>query len=162
MKNTILFPSLIGLLVASSGCASIVSDSSYPVRIESTPPGERFVIRDKSGSWVASGKTPDTVTLKAGSGYFQSARYNVEFDAGNTLEIKADVDPWFFGNIVFGGLIGFCIVDPLTGAMWELPESVSATIYKEKPRRSAAKRTSSTKRTSTAKRQSTTQKRNSR
>lgn len=152
MKQSLfLFPSLVGLLVASSGCASIVSDSSYPVRIESTPPGERFVIRDKTGRQVAAGKTPDTITLKAGSGYFQSARYNVEFNAGNTLEINADVDPWFFGNIVFGGLIGFCIVDPLTGAMWELPESVDAIIYKEKPRRSASKQKASTKRQSSAK-----------
>lgn len=32
---------------------------------------------------------------------------------------------WYFGNLVFGGLIGMLIVDPLTGAMYNLkPEKI--------------------------------------
>lgn len=30
------------------------------------------------------------------------------------------MDGWYFGNILFGGLIGFLIVDPATGAMYTL------------------------------------------
>ena len=32
----------------------------------------------------------------------------------------ASVSGWYFGNLVFGGLIGMLIVDPLTGAMYNL------------------------------------------
>jgi len=28
---------------------------------------------------------------------------------------------WYWGNILFGGLIGVLIVDPITGKMWKLP-----------------------------------------
>jgi hypothetical protein len=34
------------------------------------------------------------------------------------------MDGWYIGNILFGGLIGILIVDPLTGAMWKLDDVV--------------------------------------
>ena len=42
-------------------------------------------------------------------------------------EVKLDssVSGWYFGNLLFGGLIGMLIVDPLTGAMFNLtPEKI--------------------------------------
>ncbi len=43
---------------------------------------------------------------------------------------------WYAGNIVFGGLIGILIVDPATGAMWDIKENnivmdLSATAIRE-------------------------------
>ena len=35
------------------------------------------------------------------------------------------------GNILFGGLIGILIVDPITGAMWTLPDELTVTLVKE-------------------------------
>ena len=34
------------------------------------------------------------------------------------------MDPWYAGNIVFGGIIG-ALVDPAAGAMWKLPKEVN-------------------------------------
>ena len=34
------------------------------------------------------------------------------------------MDGWYIGHILFGGLIGFLIIDPATGSMWKLNESV--------------------------------------
>jgi hypothetical protein len=34
--------------------------------------------------------------------------------------VDSRINGWYVGNIVFGGLIGWLIVDPLTGAMWTL------------------------------------------
>lgn len=135
MKN--LFKSSVSVLLSAvitllSGCASIVSKTTYPVSITSSPPEEKFVIKNESGVTIHSGKTPQSVMLKSGNGFFDGASYTVEFAAGNILTINSSLDPWYFGNILFGGLIGMVIIDPATGAMWELPESTeTAYIYSE-------------------------------
>jgi hypothetical protein len=36
------------------------------------------------------------------------------------INVECSINGWYFGNIVFGGLIGFLIVDPVTGAMFKL------------------------------------------
>jgi len=44
--------------------------------------------------------------------------------------LNTRVSAWYVGgNILFGGLIGWLIVDPLTGGMWTIsPEEVDATM----------------------------------
>ena len=42
--------------------------------------------------------------------------------------IEKQLDGWYIGNILFGGLIGLLIVGPATGAMWKLPSEGSATL----------------------------------
>ncbi len=70
------------------------------------------------------------VTLPASSGYFKAAKYQIEFSkrglATQNVPLTADIDGWYFGNILFGGPIGMLIVDPATGAMWKLPDNVNA------------------------------------
>ncbi len=115
-----------------SGCASIVSKSSYPVAINSHPDGASITISDKNGKEIYKGKTPTTVTLKSGAGFFTGASYKVTFEKSGyepqTAVIEKQLDGWYIGNIVFGGLIGFLIVDPATGAMWKLPEGINVTL----------------------------------
>ena len=92
------------------------------------PPGKEVVVKDKSGRAVYQGKTPMTVTLPACSGFFSPARYTIavlENDKPVAVDqISASIDPWYVGNILFGGLIGILIVDPATGAMWCLTDRV--------------------------------------
>jgi hypothetical protein len=38
------------------------------------------------------------------------------------------MDGWYLGNIVFGGLVGLLVVDPLTGAMWKLDPTMNADL----------------------------------
>lgn len=113
----------IGSCFLCSGCASIISDTSYPVNISSSPEGAPFVVRNENGVAVARGRTPDVVTLEAGDGYFSGATYTIE-SGSERVTLDSNLDEWYWGNILFGGLIGMLIVDPATGAMWELPESV--------------------------------------
>ena len=42
--------------------------------------------------------------------------------------MQGDLDAWYWGNILFGGLIGWFFVDPVTGAMYKLPERTSANL----------------------------------
>ncbi|MCK7477558.1 MAG: hypothetical protein M0C28_08815 [Candidatus Moduliflexus flocculans] len=76
--------------------------------------------------------TPTTVTLSSKGGYFRPAVYHFEFEKEGfspvNKEVSAGFNGWYMGNIVFGGLIGIVIVDPLTGAMWRLDELVSEVL----------------------------------
>ncbi len=80
-----------------------------------------------AGALVANGRTPFTAMLAKSTGFFQGAKYRVVlelpgYQASEAL-IDTSVNGWYIaGNIVFGGLIGWLIVDPATGAMWSLSE----------------------------------------
>jgi hypothetical protein len=114
---------LLWVTVASS-CASIVSKSKYDVRLSSSPDDATVQVFDRDGREIFNGKTPTQVVLKCGSGYFRKATYTVKYTKPGFLSkeviINADINGWYFGNLVFGGLIGFLIVDPATGAMYKL------------------------------------------
>jgi len=117
----------------SLGCASIVSDSTYPVNINSDPDGAEISITDEEGITVFSGVTPTTVTLKTKKAYFKGKDYTVAFKKdgynSHSVAISRKTDGWYaWGNILVGGLIGWLIVDPATGAMWKLEPDVSATL----------------------------------
>ena len=36
------------------------------------------------------------------------------------VNVECKLNGWYFGNIVIGGLLGFLIIDPATGAMYKL------------------------------------------
>jgi len=119
---------LIPMLFTLTGCASIVGQSLYPVTINSNPDGANILVKDEHGKEVFSGITPTTVTLQSGESYFHAKTYDVTFSRPGYPDqhavIRAQFSGWYFGNIIFGGLIGLLIVDPITGKMWKLPKSV--------------------------------------
>jgi hypothetical protein len=123
---------MLAAVVMSSGCASIVSKSNWPVNLNSTPSGASVTIKDKKGIEVAKVVTPSTVYLKSGAGYFKPAYYTFLFEkegyTSSTVDAKATFNGWYVGNLVFGGLIGILIVDPLTGAMWTMQERVTTNL----------------------------------
>ena len=138
MKNkpTLLVKAIFALTSCSvfSGCASIISDTEYSVAIGTFVPDAKFIVKDeRSGSIVHMGTAPQSVVLSSSSGFFQGAKYRIEMEKDGYQKsyhyLNADVDPWYFGNLIFGGLIGLAIVDPLTGAMWKLPEHVTVGLY---------------------------------
>lgn len=122
----------IAPFLIATGCASIVSDSEYPVRVSAVPWKTEFEIYDENNILVHSGYTPSTVKLKAGDGYFDGQRYTIKFRKtgyqDQTTQINTSLDGWYWGNILLGGLIGMLIVDPLTGAMYKLPSHTSANL----------------------------------
>ena len=121
LKMSTLF---LAVTLILSSCASIVSKSSYPLSINSTPNNATISIKDKSGLEVYRGTTPAVVKLKAGSGFFSRAEYQVRFSSPGYEEkvvpVIFELDGWYFGNILLGGVIGMLIVDPATGAMWKI------------------------------------------
>ena len=130
MKTKIIGLSLAVIL--TTGCSSIISKNEYAVAINSSPDIAAFRITNRAGQNVHSGTTPSTVTLKSSSGYFKGETYNIELNKeGYTTKIYAitsSLDGWYFGNIIFGGVLGMLIVDPMTGAMYNLPARVDISL----------------------------------
>ena len=118
----------------SVGCASILSKSDYPVTFDSNPSGAEISIVNKKGKEIFKGQTPYTATLPASSGFFSGARYDVTATKEGYHEAKgtlsAGMDGWYLGNILFGGLIGIIIVDPATGAMFNLADEFTINLQK--------------------------------
>ena len=129
MKKIIVMVCVLCFFV---GCASIVSKSTWPVSIQSSPDQAVFLIINKKGETIHNGTTPETVNLNSGSGYFEGEKYQLKVSKpGNTENysvIDTSLNGWYWGNFLFGGLIGLLIVDPSTGAMWTLPETVSVDL----------------------------------
>lgn len=124
------------VILSMTSCASILSESSYPITINSTPSEAVIVVTDKKGVEVFRGQTPSTINLKSGSGFFGKAHYQVKFmkDGYNskTVPVKFKLDGWYFGNILVGGVIGLLIIDPATGAMYKLDtEFLNETLMKK-------------------------------
>lgn len=112
-----------------SGCASIVSKSSWPVTITSNPSNAKFLLINEKGETIQNGITPATINLNSSSGYFDGATYYIKFTQEGSKDkysvIDSTINEWYWGNILFGGIIGFMIFDPATGAMWKLPKYIN-------------------------------------
>lgn len=128
--------SLAALSLTGAGCASIVKGGGpQSVSITSSPDSADVKVIDlKTNIAVASGKTPMTVALKKEVGFFQGAKYKVVVEkaghASQELLVDSSANGWYIaGNLVFGGFIGWLIVDPATGAMWTLdPDVLNVTL----------------------------------
>ena len=79
-----------------SGCSSIVSDSVYPVSITSSPSQADFILKNREGKSVHTGKTPETVTLNASSGFFKGETYTLILNKDGfnekIIEIQSSLD----------------------------------------------------------------------
>lgn len=115
------------LLVAAgllAGCASIVGKGgSETLNLSSSPDRANVTITDEAGQVVYRGNTPTVVNLEKKKAYFSGKDYTVVISKSGsqnqTIQVKTRPNGWYLaGNLLFGGLIGYLIVDPLTGAMW--------------------------------------------
>jgi hypothetical protein len=118
-----------GACAALSGCASIVHGGPRAISVASSPSGAKVSIYDRSNTLVQTNTTPFVARLNTKYGYFKGQTYRLVFElpghANAEVNLGSSVSGWYFGNIVFGGLIGMLIVDPLTGAMYNLtPEKI--------------------------------------
>ena len=116
-----------------TGCATIFEGGTQAVTFKSVPESAGISITNRAGEKIHAGTTPVTLTLKRGAGYFKSESYNVKIEKEGfkpkELTVTGSVNGWYIGNLLFGGLIGMLIVDPITGAMYDLaPETINASL----------------------------------
>lgn len=133
MKKMLL-PCMAAAAILLSGCASICSKSKYNVTISTNTPEAKITVRDPSSGMVLfEGQSPLSIRLKASESFFGSADYLCEVKANGKKRyrsISAELDPWVFGNIIFGGLIGL-VVDGATGAMYKLDNNYYVHFYED-------------------------------
>ena len=109
------------LSLGLTNCASIVSKSNYPVTITSENPVNFKIQNSSTGQIVHVGKTPSVANLQASNGWFKPAQYSI-ITQNNAQSLNATLDGWYFGNIpLLAPILGMLIIDPATGAMWQLP-----------------------------------------
>ena len=120
-----LFIALVALMLLS-GCATIVGSESQAVRIDSVPQGARFTVQDETGRAVAEGFTPQTIMLTKSTGrYFGKKQYQVMLEGVGyvpvTVPLREKANLWYLlGNIPLGGFIGWLLVDPFYGGMYDI------------------------------------------
>ncbi|OBQ45792.1 hypothetical protein [Halodesulfovibrio spirochaetisodalis] len=131
MSQKIQLLVVLMLAFALTGCATIASEKKYDIAFSSMKENVSFEIFDDEGTLIKKEKAPATITLDAGSGYFSKSEYTVKWTYADgktkTTKLKSSIDGWYFGNLVCVWPIGMLIVDPITGAMWKLPETYNDT-----------------------------------
>ncbi len=135
MKSIFLAAAVCVLVIAAAGCASIVSGSKQEIGIDSKPDQAEVRIYNQSNIEIWNSKTPATVRLNRGDGFFEGAEYRVEISKEGfetkTLTITSSLNGgWYIaGNFFIGGFLGWLIIDPASGAMWKLePDSIHVTL----------------------------------
>ena len=136
---------LFVIALSATSCASIVTQSVYPVDFNSDPQGAALTVENRDGRVVYSGRTPATVWLEPSAGYMRPEHYKVTYlqPGGEpvTTSIDARIDGWYFANLLWmpAAWVGMLLIDPLTGAMWKIPpgsETISVAV--ESPRQPEA------------------------
>ncbi|MEW6089060.1 MAG: hypothetical protein AB1498_12230 [bacterium] len=116
----------IGVAFLLTSCATIMGKNGpESLNIRSNPDQAIVTITDETGTKIFEGKTPTILSLEKSKGYFQGKKYTVKISKQDyverTITVDTQVNGWYVGgNFIFGGLIGWLIVDPATGAMWTL------------------------------------------
>jgi hypothetical protein len=130
MKKTFT-SSLLSLVLSGFlfSCASIVHGPSQSIDLTSQPSGAKILI-----DGIEYGITPASVELmrkgRLKGENVEKKEYAVSIEMPGyypyELKIKREMDGWFLGNLIFGGIIGI-IVDASSGAMYKLtPDQIIA------------------------------------
>lgn len=125
MKNVLAL--LLGVtVILSTGCASVVSGTDQKLTFNSEPEEATVTVSGR-----VLGKTPLTVPVDRGSN--QSITFEKEGYKTYTAQLSTTTNPWFFGNIVLGGLVG-STTDGVSGAIHEFsPDQYFITLKPDTP-----------------------------
>ena len=128
MKKHLVTIALLSLISTTlflfNGCATIFGwGKAEVVNVRSNPDKANIVITDETGAKIFEGATPTNISLEKKKGFFSGKTYSLTISkegyANRIVTIDTKANGWYIGgNIIFGGLIGWLIVDPATGAMW--------------------------------------------
>jgi hypothetical protein len=134
MRRLLLSGSGLVLLMFLSSCASIIHGGKQDVTFTSSPFGAKVVLTDRAGVECAKDETPCTIRLERGAGFFSKATYKVSVEKDGyrpeSAYIEGRVGAWYLaGNLVSAVIIGWLVIDPASGAMWNLdPDTVDVNL----------------------------------
>ena len=155
MKTAAIMLGGIGLVLwkmSLGGCATMVDGSTQKMSFQTTPEdvvvtlirpinegGDYWAEKDKQGQRKTMsvdverrilGKTPFTLALDRAEG--QSVVFSKEGYTPVTMSLTTTTNPWFWGNIFFGGLFA-TTTDSTSGAIYEYEPSQFLVTLKSDP-----------------------------
>jgi len=120
MKKAIFVSLAIGTSFMFSGCATIMSGKTQKVKFISDKPAKIEI----DGQTLT---TPATVEIRREN---NSKIVKVKCDGKEKqIVLKKKVNPWFGGNLLFGGLLG-STTDYASDAMWQYDDTVKVDCNK--------------------------------
>ena len=121
-KNFLALCLCFGILAS---CSTIVTRTSQPVNVSTNLSTEAScTLTDSKGS-IYKVTTPGSVIVKKGDGPLQvSCSYK---DKAGSKVVSETIEPWFFGNLLIGGIIGVA-VDAVSGAYQKYPDDIMVTL----------------------------------
>ena len=105
--------------LALTACASIIEGSTDTINVKPQPNGN-VTCTLTSGRESLTANIPATVSVKKSRTDMMVDCLDSTNQAKGNTRIASDIEPWAFGNILFGGLIGLGI-DWYTGAAYNYP-----------------------------------------
>lgn len=138
MKNIVFYITLLSLVF---NCATIIKGGKQDFSIRTNQKGlkdAKYTLM-KGSKEIDSGILPTQTKLATGDGYFSGAEYKIMVEAPGyepkTQKIETSLRwGWYgLGNLLFGGAIGWFIVDPLTGAMYAIDVEDDEVVVKLVP-----------------------------
>ena len=101
-------------------CATVFSDSTYTIRVESDPPDAEYVLLAPAGAVAISpaGRTPGDLTIDYGSMGTSDPRIQVRKEGyvTETAPVRRTLDYVTLVNILFWPLF---LVDVISGSFWK-------------------------------------------
>jgi hypothetical protein len=132
----------LAALLLATGCATIFEHRSKHFSLQSIPDGAEFELTKVGDSRpLQVGVTPASVTLRRGNGYFVPARYTVHVHKDGyepeTVAFGTSVTGNYWFNLLWLPIltlwppIAMLIVDPLTGAMYDIDVPTAVVLRKQ-------------------------------
>lgn len=119
--NLILCIVLIAFTTLLWSCSTIINGSRQDVTVRATPPEAKIYI---DGELKGTGRAD--ARLKRGKEHVVEVRLD-GYRVGRVTTSK-EIEPWFFANILCGGIIGG-VVDLITGAAFQVdPDNIFITL----------------------------------
>lgn len=119
-------PLLVGLVLSlsSAACSTIIKGQSQSVSIDSNVQGADVTVE---GNLV--GTTPYTGPISRGSS--TTVKVSKNGYRSKTVTLSTEIEPIFFGNIIFGGFLGSS-TDAGSGAMYKYsPATIQVDLVPE-------------------------------
>ena len=108
------------ILLTTSACATIIAGTDQTIQVSTNPSAmAQCSLKDSKMSYTVT--TPGSVNVKRGDGPLNLNCKSAKM-SGETI-VSEELEPWFLGNILGGGLIGGGI-DAASGAYQKYPQSI--------------------------------------